>query len=243
MAILFAAGFGLSHAEENTPRREKEFKGVQLLARFEKDRNQWRFGMLPGTNREKSAEEVNESMTLVGLDSLLAEMKQLAPQESVSLVSPGWGGIEGDVALTPLDEETQKALITFCAKHEIVLTGEGTWLEMPNRTIGAMAASATRRELILSDTILDGKGLAMIAEKFPALETLILSYSGITDDDLAPLARAKHAERARDEPRRVVVERRFRGEREAAAEADVILQLFARLLCGGAERAVSQCLG
>ena len=51
VAILFAAGFALSHAEENTPRREKEFKGVELFARYDKDRKQWLFGMLPGTNR------------------------------------------------------------------------------------------------------------------------------------------------------------------------------------------------
>ena len=190
-AILIAAGFSVSHAEEEVTRGVKQFKGVELFARFDKDRNQWLFGMLPGTNREKEAEEVNRSMTLTGLDSLLAEMKQLAPQESVFIASPGRGGIAEDAALTPLDEETQKALITFCARHEIVLTGEGAQLEMPNRTIGAMEASATRRELILSEGILDSKGLAMIAEKFPALETLVLSYSGITDADLTPLGKLK----------------------------------------------------
>jgi len=191
VAILFAASFGLSHADENTPRREKEFKGVELFARYDKDRKQWLFGMLPGTNREKEADEVNRCMTLTGLESLLAEMKQLAPEESVSIASPGWGGIAEGVALTPLDEEVQKALITFCARNEIVLTGKGTWLEMPNRTISAMEASDTRRELVLSEPILDSKGLAMIAEKFPALETLVLTYSGITDDDLAPLGKLK----------------------------------------------------
>lgn len=189
--LLISAGFSLSNAAEEAPRREREFKGVQLYARFDKDRNQWRFGMLPGTNMEKQADEVNESMTLAGLDSLLAEMKQLAPQESVSVVSPGWGGVPEDVELTPLDEETQKALIAFCAKHEIVLEGEGSWLQMANRTIGAMEASDTRTELILSERILDEMGLAMMAEKFPALETLVLSYSGISDTDLAPLGKLK----------------------------------------------------
>jgi Leucine Rich repeat len=188
-AILIATGCSFSQAGEEVPPREKQFKGVELFARFDKDRNQWLFGMLPGTNREKEAEEVNRSMTLTGLDSLLAEMGKLAPQESVFVASPGRGGIAEDVALTALDEETQKALITFCARHEIVLTGEGALLEMPNRTIGAMEASATRRELILSETILDSKGLAMIAEKFPALETLVLTYSGITDADLTPLGK------------------------------------------------------
>jgi len=141
VAILFAAGFGLSHAEENAPRREKEFKGVELFARYDKDRKQWRFGMLPGTNREKEADEVNRCLTLTGLDSLLAEMKQLAPQEEVFIASPGRGGIAEDAVLTPLDEETQKALIRFCARHGIVLTGEGVLLEMPNRTICAMETS------------------------------------------------------------------------------------------------------
>lgn len=190
-ALLIAAGFSVSHAGEETPEDVKQFKGVELYARYDKDGKQWLFGMLPGTNREKEADEVNRCMTLKGLDSLLAEMKQLAPQESVFLASPGWGGIAEGVELTPLDEETQKSLAGFCAKHEIVLTGEGTWLEMPNRTIGAMEASETRRELTLSEEILDGKGLAMIAEKFPALETLVLTYSGITDADLTPLGKLK----------------------------------------------------
>ena len=46
-----------------------------------KNQNQWLFGMLPDTNREKAADEVNQSLTLKGVDSLLAEMKKLAPQE------------------------------------------------------------------------------------------------------------------------------------------------------------------
>jgi hypothetical protein len=187
VAMLTASFFPHSFAAEENQRREKEFKGVELYARFDKDKNQWRFGMLSGTNREKQADEVNKSLTLNGLDALLAEMKRLAPQEEVFLVSPGWNGAQ----VTPLDEDTQKKLVEFCAKHEIILSGEGKWLQQPNRTITAMEASATRRELILSQTEIDGKGLAMIAEKFPALESLELSYCGITDADLSPLGKLK----------------------------------------------------
>lgn len=187
IVLLMAACISHSFAAGENQRREKEFKGVELYARFDKAKSQWRFGMLPGTNRNKDADEVNESLTLNGLDALLAEMKQLAPQEEVFLVSPGWN----DAQVTPLDEETQKKLVEFCAKHEIILNGEGKWLLQPNRTIAAMEASATRRELIISQTQIDGKGLAMIAEKFPALESLELSYCGITDADLSPLGKLK----------------------------------------------------
>ncbi len=186
-ALLLAAGISRSPAAEEAPRREKEFKGIELYARFDKDKNKWHFGMLSGTNRNKDADEVNESLTLTGLDALLAEMNQLAPQEEVFLVSPGWNG----TAVTPLDEETQKKLVEFCARHEIILNGEGKWLQQPNRTIAAMEASATRRELVLSQTEMDGTGLAMIAENFPALESLELSYCGITDADLSPLGKLK----------------------------------------------------
>lgn len=74
-ALLIAVGIPQSFAAEDAPRREKEFKGIELYARFDKDKNQWRFGLLPGTNRNKQADEVDESMTLTGLDALLAERK------------------------------------------------------------------------------------------------------------------------------------------------------------------------
>ena len=172
---------------EEAPRHGKSFKGVELYARFDKVNSRWHFGLLAGTNREKAADEVNKAMTLDGLDALLAEMKQLAPQEEVFVVAPGWNG----AAVTALDEATQKKLVEFCARHEIILNGEGDWLQQPNRMIAAMEASATRRELIVSQTEIDGEGLAMIAEKFPALESLELSYCGITDADLSPLGKLK----------------------------------------------------
>jgi len=187
VALLMAAGIPRFSAAEDVPRRGKQFKGVELYAEFDKVKNQWHFGLLPGTNRNKQAEEVKKSMTLDGLDSLLAEMKQLAPQEEVFLVLPDWSG----TAVTPLDEATQKKLVEFCARHEIILNGQGKWLRQTNRTIAAMTASDTRRELVLSQTEIDGKGLAMIAEKFPALESLELSYCGITDADLSPLGKLK----------------------------------------------------
>jgi hypothetical protein len=103
-------------------------KGVELYARFDKGKNQWLFGMLQGTNCRKAADEINQSMTLNGIDALLAEMKQLVPQETVFLVPPDHNGDD----VTPLDEETQKKLAEFCAKHEIILRGKGTVLNQPN---------------------------------------------------------------------------------------------------------------
>jgi Leucine-rich repeat (LRR) protein len=186
-ALLVTAVLALIASAEDTPRRNKEFKGVDLYARFDKDQNQWLFGLLPGTNRLKDANEVNQSMTIKGLDVLFAKMKQLAPQEEVSLVPPDANGHD----VTPLDEKTQKQLAEFCAKHEIILNGYGNVLEQPNRTIAAMEASTTRRELILSQAYTDAKGLAMIAEKFPALESLDLSYCKLSDGDFSSLGKLK----------------------------------------------------
>jgi hypothetical protein len=190
-ALLAATGFSLSAAAQETPRREKEFKGVDLYARFDKGKNQWLFGMLPGTNREKAADEVNQSLTLKGLDALLAEMKKLAPRETVILSPSESLNNAENVSLTPLDEKTRKKLAEFCAKHEIILIGDGDVLNQPNRTIAAMEASATRRELILSQFHTDEKGLAMIAEKFPALESLDLSDCGLVDGDFSSLGKLK----------------------------------------------------
>jgi hypothetical protein len=186
-ALLATICLSFTASAEDTPRRNKEFKGVDLYARFDKNKNQWLYGLLPGTNRLKDADEVNQSMTINGLDALLAEMKQLAPQEEVSLVPPDANGN----GVTPLDEETQKKIAEFCAKHEIILNGYGNVLEQPNRTIAAMEASTTRRELILSQAYTDEKGLAMIAEKFPALESLDLSYCGLVDGDFSSLGKLK----------------------------------------------------
>jgi hypothetical protein len=89
--------------------------------------------------------------------------------------------------VTPLDEETRKKLAEFCAKHEIILHGEGDVLNQPNRRIAAMETSASRRELILSECYTDESGLAMISEKFPALESLDLSYCGLGDGDFSSI--------------------------------------------------------
>lgn len=178
--LVFASGISPAHAQQNIRENATLFKGLELYAQFDEGKKQWLFGLLSGTNREKSADEVNQSLTLKGVDSLLAEMKKLAPQETVSL-NP----------LTPLDEETQKKLAEFCAKHEIILYGDGEILNQPNRMIAAMEASATRRELILAQGYTDEKGLAMIAEKFPALESLDLSYSSLTDGDFSSLGKLK----------------------------------------------------
>ncbi len=187
VALTIAGIAKAATAGDETPKREKQFKGMELYAQFDKVEKQWRFGLLPGTSRIKEVDEVKKSMSLNGLDALLAEMKQLAPQEEVMVVAPGWS----DAQVSPLDEETQKKLVEFCARHEIILNGEGNFLRQPNRTIAAMEGSNTKRKLILSQTEIDGKGLAMIAEKFPALESLELSYCGITDADLSPLSKLK----------------------------------------------------
>jgi hypothetical protein len=186
-ALLAITCLSLTASAEDTPRRNKEFKGVELFARFDKGKDQWLFGLLPGTNRLKDADEVNQSMTINGLDALLAEMKQLAPREEVSLIPPNENGKD----VNPLDEETLKKLAEFCAKHEIILNGSGDVLEQPNRMIAAMEASTTRRELILSQAYTDEKGLAMIAEKFPALESLDLSNCGLVDGDFSSLGKLK----------------------------------------------------
>ncbi len=160
---------------------------MELFARFDKGKNQWLFGLLEGTNRQKGEDEVNESMTLRGVDALLAEIKRLAPQETVFLVPSDYDGHD----LTPLDEETQKKLAEFCAKHEIILQGNGKFLNQPNLRISAIEPSASRRELILSECYTDEKGLAMISEKFPALESLDLSYCGLGAGDISSMGKLK----------------------------------------------------
>jgi hypothetical protein len=190
-ALLFTASISPTPAQENIRENATHFKGVNLYARFDKGKNQWLFGLLPGTNWQKAADDVNQSLTLKGLDSLLAEMKKLAPQETVFLSPPESMGNAEDVSLTPLDEETLKKLAEFCAKHEIILSGNGDTFNQPNRRIAAMEASATRRELTLSQFHTDEKGLAMIAEKFPALESLDLSHCGLGDGDFSSLGKLK----------------------------------------------------
>ena len=126
--LLFASSISPTLAQENIRGNAIHGKGVELYARFDKGKNQWLFGMLEGTNCQKEEGEVNRSMTLNGIDALLAEMKQLVPQETVFLVPPDHNGDD----VTPLDEETQKKLAEFCAKHQIILRGKGKVLNQPN---------------------------------------------------------------------------------------------------------------
>lgn len=138
-ALVAAACISQTFAAGENQRREKEFKGVELYAHFDKDKNQWHFGILPGTNFNKPWDEVKKSMTLDGIDALLAGIKQLAPQEEVFLVPPDWNG----AVVTPLDEEARKKLVEFCAKHEIILNGDGMLLTQPNIMVAGLDASAT----------------------------------------------------------------------------------------------------
>jgi hypothetical protein len=57
-ALLATTCLSLTASAEDTPRRNKEFKGVDLYARFDNNKIQWLFGLLPGTNVALHAQRI-----------------------------------------------------------------------------------------------------------------------------------------------------------------------------------------
>jgi hypothetical protein len=92
LGVCVLASTGLSptvggEAREDAPPVQKSLKGWELHARFDTEKKVWGFGLLPGTNRRKTAKEVADAITLEGQKALRKELSRLAGGETVLLRS------------------------------------------------------------------------------------------------------------------------------------------------------------
>lgn len=98
--ISFFTVFGLPReltADSQTSQSigaKKSFKGWELYSWRNQQSNTWNFSLLQGTNRNKTEEEIKSSKATKDIDSLKAELKEIAPNESVSWLLNGAKGLE-----------------------------------------------------------------------------------------------------------------------------------------------------
>ena len=84
-SIFALASHSMTHAAEPGKPKAKSFKGWELYAQFDAKKNEWRFGLLHGTNRLKTGKEIADAITLAGIKPLQKELSRLEEGESVFL--------------------------------------------------------------------------------------------------------------------------------------------------------------
>ena len=203
LSIALFAIAGLAQAAEDKPQPAKqaaadparmaqpEFKGIDLYCQYDKTIKQWRFGIMGGTNRQKSAQEVRDSLKIVGIKALKQFLAGLAKGEHVSLIPARWPGMAQGVQLDLPDQETLQDLLKFCVEREIHLSGDDALFAQANAAIDGITPSETRLELALEQSPLDAEGLKKMVTKCPNLEVLKLELC-LGNADLAALGQLKH---------------------------------------------------
>jgi hypothetical protein len=83
--LLAILGVCVSLATAEPPPKLTSLKGWELYARPDAAGKGWTFGLLRGTNRLKTAKEVDDSFTLEGTKELGKELSRLAEGETVLL--------------------------------------------------------------------------------------------------------------------------------------------------------------
>lgn len=100
-------------------RAERYFKGVELYCARGPAAGQWRFGWLPGTNRLKTAREVEEALRIAGVEKLKEELASFAPGEQVYLVDEDSPVRPGGVSLECPGAEVLRELRELCEARGI----------------------------------------------------------------------------------------------------------------------------
>jgi hypothetical protein len=104
---------GLSPAVGGEAKEDaKSLKGWELYARFDAEQKAWRFGLLRGTNRQKAAKEVADSLIIEGMKALRKELSRLAEGETVLLQSR-------------LPDEARKEVENLCTKAKLKFVDAG----------------------------------------------------------------------------------------------------------------------
>ena len=105
---------------ENPKRRAKpHVKGIELYSTYHAESKEWRFGWLPGTNRIKTADEVNASLKIVGLKALKRELETFAEHEGVFVVENDWPGKPKGINVTLPSRMILMDLQAFCKSRKI----------------------------------------------------------------------------------------------------------------------------
>ena len=88
------------------------FKGMELYSWSPVERG-WYFNILPGTNRNKTMEEITApENTIAGVDALKAKLALLPKGERVS-----WRNLANE----PVPLDILNEIRTFCREHDIIL--------------------------------------------------------------------------------------------------------------------------
>lgn len=86
--------------------KRKSFKGWELYAQFDDQNKEWRFRLLQGTNRLKTAQEIADAQTIVGVQKLKEELSGLATGEEILLQNA-------------VSAEIRKVIEDHCAKERL----------------------------------------------------------------------------------------------------------------------------
>jgi hypothetical protein len=91
LTILLIATSACSPPNEQVADRGRPaFKGVELYSWMDQPTQEWRFVLLPGTNRSKAAQEILTAPDIVrSVNELKARVSELPSGESVFWVEPG----------------------------------------------------------------------------------------------------------------------------------------------------------
>jgi hypothetical protein len=94
-------------ADEKEAPKKKSLKGWELYAHLDGEKKEWKFGLLLGTNRVKTAKEISDSITLDS-KGLEKELSGLAEGEMVFLQTR-----VPDKVRKEIEDHCTKAKLTF----------------------------------------------------------------------------------------------------------------------------------
>jgi hypothetical protein len=88
IAAALLLGLSVSAAEvpaDETRASKPAFKGMELYSWLDPASREWKFSLLPGTNRQKTETEIKSAATALDtIEKLEAKLGQLAPKEYVT---------------------------------------------------------------------------------------------------------------------------------------------------------------
>lgn len=110
LLLIHLPGFHRDCAAEPVRAVRPMLKGVELYSWLEPGTQEWRFALLPGTNRNKMSAEIRDNQNVIhSIDDLENAVSKLASSESVFWLVPEAGGFSRP------PEEVTNGIIEYAA--------------------------------------------------------------------------------------------------------------------------------